>query len=156
MGRISAKVMEARDAINGPKLVDAVAAGSSIVAAGKALGIKEDAAQDLYHRAIRRYYEENAGAREELVARELRTLDLLQRAVMRDAISTTNDVGERVKATDRVLAIMAQRSKMLGLDAAAKVDIEIRRADDVLAEIVQIIDGSVVAADLVRVLPEAG
>lgn len=148
MPRLPAKTQEALDAINGPKLVDAVAAGATIKAAGEAMQLEPTAAQRLYHAALRRYYEENAAEREMLVARELRTFDLLQRAVMRDALKGDT------KAVDRVLAIMAQRSKMLGLDAAAKVAVEITRADDALAEIVQIIDGTVTAAELIRVLPE--
>lgn len=150
MPRLPAKVQEAQDAVNSGRLLDLVAAGTDVVKAADMIGLTRDQGYRLYHTALRRYYEENAAERELLVSRELRTLDLLQRAVMKDALR-----GE-TKAVDRVLAIMQQRSKMLGLDAAAKVAVEITRADDALAEIVQIIDGTVSAAELIRVLPETG
>lgn len=153
MPRRSAKAQEALDTLNMTKLLDAVAAGAPVRRAAQSMGLSEDQGYTLYHRALRQYYEENASARELLVARELRTLDLLQRAVMSDALKGDT------KAVDRVLSIMERRAKTLGLDQAAKVSVEIGRADAALAEIVQIIDGTVAAnaASLERmVLPEAG
>lgn len=147
----SKTVVKAQEAIKASQLLDMVAAGSSVRAASKQLGIHERTGQRLYHSELQRYYQENAAAREELVGRELRTLDLLQRRMMQDALK-----GD-ARAVDRVLQIMAQRSKMLGLDAAAKISVEVSRVDDALAEIVQIIDGSVAASHtLERLLPEAG
>jgi hypothetical protein len=148
----SKAVTEAQEALDGGKLLDLVAAGSSIAAAARAIGLKERTGQRLYHAELQRYFQENATQREELVGRELRTLDLLQRKVMRQALD-----GD-LKAVDRVLAIMDRRGKMLGLDAAAKVTVEVSRVDEKLAEIVQIIDGSIVAAAELEyvTLPEAG
>jgi hypothetical protein len=137
--RVASKVA---DAIAGAKVLDAVAAGASLEAAGKLAGVKIDVAQRLLHAEMRRFYEQNASQREELVGRELRKLDLLERRVFRDALN-----GD-VKAVDRVLAIMKRRADMLGLDAAAKVQVEISAVDEALAEIVQIVEGKVVGAEV--------
>jgi len=130
------------DAIAGAKVMDAVAAGATLELAGKAAGVTTGVAERLLHAELRRFYEQNAGQREELVGRELRKLEMLERAHFRDALK-----GD-VKATDRVLAIMKRRSDMLGLDSAAKVQVEISAVDDALAEIVQIIEGKVVETDV--------
>lgn len=148
----SQTVTKAQEALQGGKLLDLVAAGSSVAAAARAIGLNERTGQRLYHAELQRYFKENATQREELVGRELRTLDLLQRRVMRMALD-----GD-LKAVDRVLAIMDRRGKMLGLDAAAKVSVEVSRVDEALADIVKIIDGSIVAAAELEyvTLPEAG
>lgn len=148
----SQTVTKAQEALQGGKLLDLVAAGSSVAAAARAIGLNERTGQRLYHAELQRYFQENATQREELVGRELRTLDLLQRRVMRMALD-----GD-LKAVDRVLAIMDRRGKMLGLDAAAKVSVEVSRVDEALADIVKIIDGSIVAAAELEyvTLPEAG
>lgn len=148
----SQTVTKAQEALQGGKLLDLVAAGSSVAAAARAIGLNERTGQRLYHAELQRYFQENATQREELVGRELRTLDLLQRKVMRMALD-----GD-LKAVDRVLAIMDRRGKMLGLDAAAKVSVEVSRVDEALADIVKIIDGSIVAAAELEyvTLPEAG
>jgi hypothetical protein len=137
--RVASKVA---DAVAGAKVLDAVAAGASLEAAGKLAGVKTDVAQRLLHAEMRRFYEQNASQREELVGRELRKLDLLERRVFRDALN-----GD-VKAVDRVLAIMKRRADMLGLDAAAKVQVEISAVDEALAEIVQIVEGKVLGAEV--------
>lgn len=148
----SQTVTKAQEALQGGKLLDLVAAGSSVAAAARAIGLNERTGQRLYHAELQRYFKENATQREELVGRELRTLDLLQRRVMRMALD-----GD-LKAVDRVLAIMDRRGKMLGLDAAAKVSVKVSRVDEALADIVKIIDGSIVAAAELEyvTLPEAG
>jgi hypothetical protein len=145
---------QATEAVLGTRLVDAVAAGASVVRAAEALGLTEREGYRIYHESIRRYYEENSAARELMVAREMRKLDLLERPMFKQALD-----GDQ-KAVDRVLAIMKARRDMLGLDAAAKVQVEIGRADDALAKIVQIVDGTAAAAQVQPLrrleLPEAG
>lgn len=139
---------KAQDAIAAAKIMDAVAAGASIAAAAASVNVTEDVASRLLHEEFRRFYEQNASQREELVGRELRKLELLERPFMRKAL------GGDEKAADRVLAIVKQRRDILGLDAAAKVSVEISAVDDALARIVNIVDGEVVEpTPLRRALP---
>lgn len=139
---------KAQDAVAGAKIMDAVTAGASLAVAAKAADVTEDAASRLLHAEFRRFYEQNASQREELVGRELRKLELLERPFFRKALQ-----GDE-KAADRVLAIIKQRREILGLDAAAKVSVEISAVDDVLARIVNIVDGEVVEpTPLRRALP---
>lgn len=134
--RVSSK---AADAIAGAKVMDAVASGGTLAVAAKHAGVSEDVANRLLHAEFRAFYEQNASQREELVGRELRKLDLLERRHFRDALN-----GD-VKATDRVLAIMKRRADMLGLDSAAKVAVEISAVDEALSEIVRVVEGTIVA-----------
>lgn len=134
--------------IVGARIMDAVAAGASVAAAAEREKITEDAAKRLLHAEFRRFYEQNASQREELVGRELRKLELLEKPFFRKALQ-----GDE-KAADRVLAIIKARRDMLGLDAAAKVSVEISAVDDALAHLVNIIDGEVVQPiPLRRALP---
>lgn len=143
MGR--SKAVIAAEAILADQLIKLVAAGSTIADAAKALDIPSRVtAERLYHQEIRRYYEDNATLRQELVGRELKTLELLQRRVMQDALKGDT------KAVDRVLAIMDRRSKYLGLDQAAKVDVSVVSVDAALAKIVDIFDGHIAAAPEIR------
>lgn len=129
---------KAADAIAGAKIMDAVAAGATLQAAADSVGLKIDAASRLLHAEFRAFYEQNGSQREELVGRELRKLELLERPFFREALKGNE------KAADRVLAIMKRRADMLGLDSAAKVAVEISAVDDALSEIVRIVEGSVV------------
>jgi len=132
----------AQDLIAAAKIMDAVAAGATLEAAGKSVGVKIDVAERLLHAEFRRFYEQNATQREELVGRELRKLELLERPFFRKALQ-----GDE-KAADRVLAMMKRRADMLGLDTAAKVQVEISAVDEALAEIVQIVEGKVLGAEI--------
>jgi hypothetical protein len=133
---------KAQDLIAAAKIMDAVAAGATLEAAGKAVGVKIDVAERLLHAEFRRFYEQNATQREELVGRELRKLEILERVFFRKAL------GGDEKAADRVLAMMKRRADMLGLDSAAKVQVEISAVDEALAEIVQIVEGKVLGAEI--------
>lgn len=139
---------KAQDLIVGAKIMDAVAAGASIAAAAERAEVSYEVADRLLHEEFRRFYEQNASQREELVGRELRKLELLERPFFRKALQ-----GDE-KAADRCLAIIKQRREILGLDAAAKVSVEISAVDDALARIVNIVDGEVVEpTPLRRALP---
>lgn len=150
------KSEEAKELDTLDRLFRLVASGHSVAAAGRALEIPASTANRLYHKAQREYYNDFATVRNEVIGRELKTLDMLQAAVMKDALSGDT------KAVRSVLEIMNQRSAYLDLKAAAKVSVEISRVDEAMDEIVQIIDGSmVVAAELERItidteFPEAG
>lgn len=135
---------KAQDLVAAAKIMDAVAAGATLEAAGKSVGVKIDVAERLLHAEFRRFYEQNATQREELVGRELRKLELLERPFFRKALQ-----GDE-KAADRVLAMMKRRADMLGLDSAAKVQVEISAVDEALAEIVQIVEGQVVGAEVAQ------
>lgn len=146
----SKTVTKAQEAIQADKLLQLVASGVSVAAAGRSLDISERTAQRLYHRELRRYYEDNATLRQELVGRELKTLELMQRPMMKAALN-----GDE-KAVDRVLAIMDRRSKYLGLDQAAKVSVEVSRVDDAVKEIASILEGAVVASETLALLESPG
>lgn len=132
----------AADAIAGAKVMDAVVVGATLEVAGKSAGVSVDVAERLLHAEFRRFYEQNATQREELVGRELRKLELMEKPFLLKALK-----GDE-KAADRVLAIMKRRSDMLGLDSAAKVQVEISAVDEALAEIVQIVEGQVVGIEV--------
>lgn len=142
---MTSKEVEASEVILSDQIIRLVAAGSTIAAAGKSLGVdSRNTAERLYHNAIRKFYDDNSSLRQELVGRELKTLELLQVPMMRDALKGDT------KAVDRVLAIMDRRSKYLGLDQAAKVDVSLTSVDSALARVVDILDGAVVAAEPIR------
>lgn len=150
---MSKAVTKAQEDLMGDRLLSLVASGQSIAAAGRQLEINPRRAQRLYHRELRKVYENNVALREELLGRELKTLDILQRALMPKAVQ-----GDR-HATETVLNIMDRRSKYVGLDQAAKVQVEVTRVDEAMNEIVQIIDGSMAGAEELQradSLPEAG
>jgi hypothetical protein len=148
---MNAKAIEAQEAIQGDRLISLVAAGQSIAGAARQLEMDYEKARKLYHKELRAVYDSNVGLREELLGKELKTLDLLQRPLMLEAMK-----GDR-KCAETVLSIMDRRAKYLDLHAAAKVNVEITRVDDALREIVTIIDGNMSAASLERIaLPEAG
>lgn len=146
----SEKTVQAQDALDGDRIITLVAAGQSIAGAARQLEINYKRAARLYHQELRHVYDTNVGLREELLGKELKTLDLLQRPQMLEAMK-----GDR-KAAETVLAIMDRRAKYLDLHAAAKVSVEISRVDDVLERVVGIIDGAYQVAELEYVdMPDA-
>jgi hypothetical protein len=142
---MASKEVEAQEALWARSILEMVAAGATIGKAAESLGItSRSTAERLYHKELRSYYDDNATLRQELVGRELMTLELMQRRVMRDALAGDT------KAVDRVLAIMDRRSKYLGLDQAAKVDVSVTSVDAAINKVVDIIDGAIVATAPIR------
>lgn len=131
------------------KLLDRVVTGKSIKAASEELGIAYNTAHRWYTAALRKIYDDNATLREEVLGKELKTLDLLQRALWPAAKSG------HVRSIEVMLAVMDRRAKYLGLDAAVKIQVEATRVDDALSKISRIIDGETLATPLVRAIPGA-
>lgn len=149
--RISSKYA---DEVATAKLVDLVAAGApSVAAAAEAAGITHAVANRLLQQEFRRYYEERAAQRDEMVGQTLRKFDLLERAMWPRALKADE------KAVDRLLAIIKARNEMLGLNAPSRVDVQVNAVDDAVAKISRIVEGAVSSAEVVplrRMLPEAG
>lgn len=143
----SPAVTTAQDAVRASQLLDLMVAGVGLNAAAKQLHMSFTKAKKLYHDELKRYFEEHAGERQELVGRELRKLDVLEKPFFRKALD-----GDE-KAMDRVLSIMKARREILGLDAAAKVSVEVTRVDDAISQIVRVIDGRISDAEEVEVAP---
>jgi hypothetical protein len=140
---------EAERATLTDQLLNLVVAGRSIVDAAKQLELSYATAHRWYREALRRVYDDNATLREEVLGKELKTLDLLQRALWRGALSG------HVRSVEVMLAVMDRRAKYLGLDAAVKIQVEATRVDDALAKISRIIDAEELSTPLVRAIPGA-
>jgi len=134
------------------QLLQRVVAGQSIVRAAEALNIPYETARRWYHGALRKVYDDNATLREEVLGKELKTLDLLQRALWPAALRG------HVRSVEVMLSVMDRRAKYLGLDAAVKIQVEATRVDEALAKVATIIDAetSTQAAPLLRVVPGSG
>jgi hypothetical protein len=149
--RISSKYA---DEVATAKLVDLVAAGApSVAAAAEAAGITHGVANRLLQQEFRRYYEERAAQRDEMVGQTLRKFDLLESALWPRALKADE------KAVDRILAVIKARNEMLGLNAPSRVDVQVNAVDEAVAKIGRIVEGAVSSAEVVplrRMLPEAG
>lgn len=89
----------------------------------------EQAASVDIRRALERNLIELSGNIDLLRQEEIETLDLLQRAIMPKALK--GDLG----AADRVLRIVAQRSKLRGLDPSLTVNVEVTAIDNIERQI---------------------
>jgi len=151
MGRPSGKASaELERAQQTEQLLQRVVTGMSVSKAAEQLNIPRDTAYRLYHRALQDVYDDNSKLREETLGRELKTLEMLQRSLWPAALRG------HVRSVEVMLAVMDRRAKYLGFDAATKVQVEVSRVDDALAEIVQIVDGeaTATAAKLLRAAPD--
>jgi hypothetical protein len=128
-----------READKRDDLVRRVLAGMTVRAAAASLEINEKTAQSWYVDALRQAYDDGKGNREEALGRELATLDLLQRALMPQALRG------HVRSAEVVLSVMDRRSKYLGLDEATRVRVEYDAVENALAEVVQVLEGEIVA-----------
>ncbi len=90
--------------------------GATYRAIAKALSVSVSTAHDLVSKAIVERREQKAKRTDELVELELERCDQLQRALAKKA----NEGNER--AVTASLKIMERRAKLLGLDAAQKVE----------------------------------
>lgn len=133
------------------QLLNQVVAGRSVQRAAEDLDIPYTTALRWYHAALRKIYDDNATLREEVLGKELKTLDLLQRSLWPAALNG------HVRSVEVMLAVMDRRAKYLGLDAAVKVQVEATRVDEALTRVANIIDaeGSASVAPLLRAVPDA-
>lgn len=152
MGRPSNKAAAELDqALTTDKLLQLVVAGQSVQRAAEQLQIPYTTALRWYHAALRKIYDDNATLREEVLGKELKTLDLLQRALWPQALRG------HVRSVEVMLSVMDRRAKYLGLDAAVKVQLEATRVDDAMTKIAGILDAETVATTppLLRAIPGA-
>lgn len=134
------------DAQDTSRLMDLVLVTGTVVAAAKQLDIPASRARRLFNQQLQEYWEANVEKRDMLAAREMRKLDLLERAMLPKALSGDH------RAVEKVLQIMERRSKQAGLDAANRVQLEVGGVNDAIADIAKIIDGSIVAAEPLRLV----
>jgi len=124
----------ARASVNGQKMLERVAAGMTITEAAKSVGVSRRHGQDLYQRQLQLAMEQNNDLRQHLIAQDLETLRLLARAHMGLALSGDT------QSAKVVLACLDRRAKLLGLDAAVKVEISQGKINDTVDEIVGLLD----------------
>lgn len=128
------------------RLLDAVLVSGTVKAAAKALDLSYTKALKLYKQALQAYWEENADKAEIVAAKELRKFDLIERPVFKQALE-----GD-LRAVDRMLAISKARREVLGLDAPKRFDVQVGAVDSAISDIAQMIDGSAVAAEPLRIV----
>lgn len=153
------KAVEAEEAIAGSRILTLVAKGLTIKAAASAAGVSEKHGRTLYERELASVTEANNGLRQQLVSQDLESLRLLIEAHMPAALGSwvqeqvpadSEDGGHmRIYARppdDRsakiVLAALDRRSKLLGLDAAIKVEVSNAKVSEVVDGVVELVDGS--------------
>lgn len=131
------------------QLLQLVVAGQPVSRAAEALNLTYSTAFRWYQDALRAVYDDNTELRERTLGKELKTLEMLQRALWPAALRG------HVRSVEVMLGIMDRRAKYLGLDAAIKVQVESARVEDAMAKISNIIDGEATAgaAQLLRVEP---
>ena len=153
------KAAEAEDVIAGSRILTLVAKGMTITAAAGVAGVSEKHARELYHRELASVTEANNGLRQQLVSQDLESLRLLIEAHMPAALgswveeqapSDTEHEGHRRiyarppddRSAKIVLAALDRRSKLLGLDAAIKVEVSNARVSEVVDGVVDLVDGA--------------
>lgn len=149
---------EAKHTIRGAAMLQAVASGMTITDAAKAVGVSRRAGSELYHAQLAYEMERNTGLRQHMIAQDLETLRLLLAAHMPLALGTAAVIdADNVIHTDDgdvagtaaflrepssrsakiVLSVLDRRSKLMGLDAAVRVEVSNARINDVLDTIVE-------------------
>jgi hypothetical protein len=125
---------QAQDVTNGAKMLERVASGMTITDAAQSLKISRKHGDDLYRRQLQQAMQESGELRQMLLAQDIETLRLLIRAFMPGALrGLAEDARIVLQALDR-------RAKLLGLDAAVKVEISQARINDTVDEIVTLLD----------------
>jgi hypothetical protein len=168
----------ARDITKGAEIVRLVAAGSSVTAATQAVGVSRRHGTNLYLRELQRVTEENADVRRFMLGQDLETLRQLLEAHMPAAVGKmiaidgdgyeVDEDGEgRVdlrevviqppsyQSAKIVLAVLDRRAKLLGLDAAIRVEVSNANVAEAVDDIERMIDEAG-DEDLADVLPIDG
>lgn len=132
----SKSTVRASRAMKAADLLERVASGSTIVDAARAIGVSRKTGQELYHEALAETTRANTALRQHLIARDLETLRLLLEAHM--PIARHGDAA----SAKIVLGVLDRHAKLLGLDAAIKVEVSNARVDDVVGQIVEMLEDS--------------
>lgn len=114
------------------RLLSMVASGCTITDAAAAIGVSRKTASGWYQQELAAAAQRNRELSEHLIAQDLETIRLLMRAHMPNALD--GDQG----AAKVILACLDRRSKLLGLDAAVKVEISNARVEDVVGRILEL------------------
>jgi hypothetical protein len=123
-------------AVKAQKMVQLVASGMTVAAAGAELKMQRAQASKLYNAELQRMIKENDELRTSLVVQELETLRLLKLRFMRDAL------GGDEKAARIVLGVVDRNMDLLGLKAAIQVQVSNARIDTTITDIVGLLDAS--------------
>lgn len=129
------------------ELVKLLAAGASLEATRKELGLTAAKARELKSRALHEITQDYMGDAEAVLGMELKSLELVQSAAMKEALKGSP------AHMRTLLRIMDHRAKLLGLYRPEQVEIRVGAVDDALQKIAQIIDGEVEVAPLRMALP---
>jgi hypothetical protein len=122
--------------VKAQKIVQLVASGMTVAAAGAELKITRNAASKIYNAELQRMIKENDELRTSLVVQELETLRLLKQRFMRDAL--TGDTA----AAKIVLGVVDRNMDLLGLKAAIQVQVSNARIDSTITDIVGLLEAS--------------
>jgi hypothetical protein len=126
--------IQALEAVNGAKMLSCVARGMTIREASEELGVGEDQGRKIYHRELSRVHESNKELAELLIPLNLETIRLLVQAHMPIALAG------HVSSAKLVLDAIRDRAKLLGLEAAIKVEVSNQRIEEAVGGIITLID----------------
>ena len=133
---IASSTVTTLETVNGAKLLERVASGMTVTEAAESLGLTRQTGSRVYNAELRRVMDTNNELRSQLIAQDLETLRLLARAHMPRALR--GDTG----SAKIVLGVLDRRAKLLGLDAAIKVEISNDRVNEAVDEIVALLDAA--------------
>lgn len=148
-GRPKASVTATR-AIKTARMLELVAAGHTVTEAAQELKLSRKTGSQYYQDALAAAAESNQELRQHMLAQDLETLRQLLRQMMRLAL------GGDTAAARVVLGILDRRAKLLGLDAALKIEISNQRIDAVVRDIVDMVEGDGGPLEPVMLAIEAG
>lgn len=128
--------MTALETTNGAKLLERVASGMTVTEAATTLGLSRQQGSKLYNAELRRVMDTNNELRGLLIAQDLETLRLLTRAHMPHALRGDT------QSAKVVLAALDRHAKLLGLDAAIKVEVSNDRINEAVDGIVALLEAT--------------
>ena len=153
-----------RAELNGIAIMERVAAGMTVTAASDAVGVTRKHGSELYLRALQAAMQQQADLRSHMLAQDCETLRQLIEAHMPPALGQSyilegssdegEDTGEVDEGSGRrilalppshqsakiVLAALDRRAKLLGLDAAIRIEVSNAAVNEAVDDIVELID----------------
>ena len=133
---IPASTVTALETTNGAKLLERVASGMTVTEAAATLGLSRQQGSRLYNAELHRVTEANNELRGLLIAQDLETLRLLTRAHMPHALRGDT------QSAKVVLAALDRHAKLLGLDAAIKIEVSNDRINEAVDGIVALLEAA--------------
>ena len=165
----------ARDVTKGVEILQRVSAGATVTAASKAVGVSQHHGSKLYIQAMQNALASQSDLRREMLAQDIETLRQLLAAHMPLAVGQVAVLDEDGYVIDDgddrrvdlrhvvvappsfqsakvVLAVLDRRAKLLGLDAAIRVEISNTKVAETVDEVDRLIDEAD-TGELAEVLP---